>query len=91
MGEDHRSLGPEPTDDSMAYTSNIEQLRESVAAGAYVVDTDLVAGTLARKLVEAKRLQDVISEYLDVRSREEDGLSRPLHAAPLRSRESPHR
>ena len=91
MVEDHRGLGPEPTDDSMADTSNIEQLRESVATGAYVVDTDLVAGTMARKIVEAKRLQHVISQYRDVRSREEDGHSRPWRAAPLRSRESPHR
>jgi hypothetical protein len=86
MGEDHRGLGPEPTDDSMADTSNIEQLRECVAAGAYVVDTDLVAGTIARKLVEATRLQRVISQYRDVQSREEDGHSRPGRAAPLRSR-----
>jgi hypothetical protein len=78
-------------DDSMVETPNIEQLRDSVAAGAYVVDTDLVAGTMARKIVEATRLQRVISQYRDVRNREEDGHSRPWHAAQPRNRESPHR
>ena len=75
----------------MADTPDIEQLREQVAAGAYIVDTDLVAGTLARMIVEAQRLQRVISQYRDVRSREQDGQSRPWRAAPHRNRESPHR
>ena len=74
----------------MADTQNIEQLRERVAAGSYVVDTDLVAGTMARKIVEAKRLQRVIGQYRDVRSREEGGHSRPWRAAQRRNRESPH-
>ena len=72
-------------------TTDIDQLRERVAAGSYVVDTDLVAQTMARKIVEAERLQRVISQYRDVRSREEGGHSRPWRAAQRRTRESPHR
>jgi len=75
----------------MADTLNIEQLRERVAAGSYVVDTQLVAGTMARRIVEAQRLQRLISQYRDVRSREQDGHSRPWRAAARRNRESPHR
>ena len=67
---------------------NIDHLREKVAAGSYVVDTDLVAGTMARKIVEANRLQRVISQYRDVRNREQDGHSRPWRAAQRRTRYS---
>lgn len=75
----------------MERTSDIEKLRSSVAAGSYVVDSDRVAGTLARKIVEAQRLQRVISEYRDGRNREQDGHSRPWRAAQHRNRETPHR
>ena len=76
----------------MESTETFDQIRESIAAGSYVVDTDLVAGAMARKIVEATRLQRLISEYRgDARSREQDGHSRPWRGAQLRSRESPHR
>jgi hypothetical protein len=71
----------------MESTENLDQLRESIAAGSYVVDTDLVAGAMARKIVEATRLQRLISEYRgDARSREQDGQSRPWRGAQLRTR-----
>ena len=72
-------------------TGNLDQLRERINAGSYFVDADLVAHTIARKIVEAERLQRMISQYRDVRSREPDEHSRPWSAAQLRSRESPHR
>ena len=76
----------------MESTENLDQLRESIAAGSYVVDTDLVAGAMARKIVEATRLQRLINGYRgDARSREQDGHSRPWRGAQLRSRETPHR
>jgi hypothetical protein len=71
----------------MESIENLDHLRESIAAGSYVVDTNLVAGAMARKIVEATRLQRVISEYRgDARSREQDGHSRPWRAAQLRTR-----
>jgi hypothetical protein len=75
----------------MESTGNLDELRRKIAAGSYVVDTDLVAGTIVRKIVEATRLQRIVSEYRDARSREEGGHSRPWRAAQHRNRESPHR
>lgn len=70
---------------------NLDHLREKIESGAYVVDADLVAQTMARKIVEANRLQRIVTQYRDVRSREQGGHSRPWRAAQRRNRESPHR
>ena len=38
-------------------TSDLAELRQTIAEGAYVVDTEQVAGTIARKLAEVDRIR----------------------------------
>ena len=61
----------------MESIGHMDELRQSVAEGSYEVDTNLVAGTMARKILEAWRLQRIVSEYRDARNPEQAGHSRP--------------
>lgn len=54
----------------MNQTFQLTELRNSIAAGSYVVDAEQVAGTIARKLAEVDRVSRSLSARRNGRSHE---------------------
>lgn len=75
----------------MSTTRDLAELRHSISAGSYVVDSEQVAHILARKIAVAERVRRALSLSRDGRNPALDGDHRPRRAAPRRRPGSPHR